>query len=364
MAEDSEGTLWFGSFEGLYRLTADGTFTRYTTADGLAGNRVVDVYADPRGGLWVGSSTGLTLVRGGRFTRFTTAQGLVDDAVFRILEDAEGNLWMSCNRGIYRVLRRELEEVAEGQRDTVRPLLFDRRDGMRSSECNGGMFPSGWRTRDGRLWFPTLRGLVSVDPAKLVVQRPLAQPRVEEVRVQGRPVPLAGKLVLEPGQRDVEFRFTALSLGDSTRPPLRYRLEGHDEAWVDAEDRRSVSYTHLPPGSYRFMVTAANRDAVWTDPGPVVELTIVPRYYQTRWFYTLSALGRGGAGHGRLRAAGGPAQAARALAGGARGRAHARAGPRQPRAGREPARPAPGPGPARAGGEDGGGGHAGRGRGP
>ncbi len=293
ITEDSEGTLWFGSFGGLYRLPVGGTFTRYTMADGLAGNRVVDVYADPRGGVWVGSSTGLTLMRGGRFTRFTTAQGLLDDAVFRILEDAEGYLWMSSNRGISRVSRHELEEVAAGGRTTVRPLLFDRRDGMRSAECSGGMFPSGWRTRDGRLWFPTLRGLVSVDPAKMVVHRPLAQPRLEEVRVQGRPVPLSGKLTLAPGQRDVEFRFTALSLGDSTRPPLRYRLVGHDADWVDAEDRRSVSYTHLPPDDYRFMVTAANRDAVWTDPGPVVELTVVPRFHETLWFYTLCALGLG-----------------------------------------------------------------------
>ncbi|MCY1082871.1 two-component regulator propeller domain-containing protein [Archangium lansingense] len=293
IAEDSTGTLWFGSFGGLYRLTADGTFTHYTTADGLAGNRVVDVYADPRGSLWVGSSTGLTLMRGGRFTRFTTAQGLVDDAVFRILEDAEGHLWMSSNRGISRVSRRELEEIADGHRDAVRPLLFDRRDGMRSAECNGGMFPSGWRTRDGQLWFPTLRGLVAVEPSKVVVQRPLAQPRLEEVRVQGRPVPIAGTLVLEPGRRDVEFRFTALSLEDSTRPPMRYRLIGHDEDWVDGEDRRSVSYTNLSPGNYRFMVTAANRDAVWTDPGPVVELTVLPHYYETPWFFVLCTLGVG-----------------------------------------------------------------------
>ncbi|WP_160174577.1 two-component regulator propeller domain-containing protein [Archangium violaceum] len=293
ITEDAEGTLWFGSFGGLYRLPAGGTFTRYTTAEGLAGNRVVDVYADPRGGVWVGSSTGLTLVRGGRFTRFTTAQGLVDDAVFRVLEDAQGYLWMSCNRGISRVSRRELEEVADGQRTTVRPLLFDRRDGMRSAECSGGMFPSGWRTREGKLWFPTLRGLVWVDPAKMVVHRPLAQPRLEEVRVQGRPVPISGTLRLEPGQRDVEFHFTALSLGDSTRPPLRYRLVGHDEDWVDAEDRRAVSYTNLSPGGYRFMVTAANRDAVWTEPGPVVALTVIPRFHETLWFYALCALGVG-----------------------------------------------------------------------
>ncbi|MGZ3458872.1 MAG: two-component regulator propeller domain-containing protein, partial [Archangium sp.] len=292
IAEDAEGSLWFGASDGLYRLSGD-TFTRYGAADGLAGNRVLDVYADPRGGLWVGTSTGLTLLRGGRFTPFTVAQGLVEDAVFRILEDEEGYLWMSCNRGISRVSRRELEEVAGGQRTTVQPLLFDRRDGLRSSECNGAMFPAGWRSRDGRLWFPTLRGVVSVDPRRLVVRRPPAEPRLEEVRVQGRPVPLSGKLVLAPGQQDVEFRFTALSLGDSTRPPLRYRLVGHDADWLDAEDRRAVSYTHLPPGDYRFQVTAANRDAVWAEPGVGVALTVVPRFHQTLWFYALCVLGVG-----------------------------------------------------------------------
>ncbi|WNG51517.1 response regulator [Archangium minus] len=292
MAEDSEGTLWFGSSGGLYRLSGD-TFTRYTSADGLTGNRVLDLYADPRGGLWVASGSGLTLLRGGRFTRFTTAQGLYEDLVLRVLEDSKGFLWMSSNRGIFRVPRRELEEVAEGLRALVRPVFFDRRDGMRSSECNGGLFPAGWRSRDGRLWFPTLRGVVAVDPDRMVVRRPPAEPRLEEVRVQGRPVPPSDKLVLEPGQRDVEFRFTALSLGDSTRLSLRYRLLGHDADWVDAEDRRTVSYTNLSPGEYRFVVTAANRDGEWTEPGAVVELSVVPRFRETLAFYALCVLGVG-----------------------------------------------------------------------
>lgn len=290
ITEDTEGTLWFGSFGGLYRRMG-GTFTRFTTADGLTGDRVLDVYADPRGSVWVGTNAGLTLLRGGRFTRFTTAQGLYDDGVFRILEDARGFLWTSCNKGVSRLSRRELEEVAEGARTTVRPLFFDRRDGMRSAECNGAAQPAGWRSREGRLWFPTLAGWVSVDPEKVVEQRSPAEPRLDEVRVQGKPLPSSGSRVLEPGQRDVEFRFTALSLGDSTHPPMRYRLEGHDADWVLAEDRRVVSYTNLPPGEYTFHVTAANRDGVWTEPGASASLTLTPRLYEKVWFIALCVLG-------------------------------------------------------------------------
>jgi hypothetical protein len=35
---------------------------------------------------------------------------------------------------------------------------------MRSAECNGGFQPAGFKGRDGRLWFPTIAGVATVDP--------------------------------------------------------------------------------------------------------------------------------------------------------------------------------------------------------
>jgi signal transduction histidine kinase/CheY-like chemotaxis protein len=89
----------------------------------------------------------------------------------------------------------------------------------------------------------------------------------------------------------VEFRFTALALGDSTRLPMRFQLEGLDKVWVDAEGQRSALYTHLPPGRYRFRVVAANREGRWTEQAVGVELVLRPFFYQTAWFYTLCTLG-------------------------------------------------------------------------
>ncbi|XXF77854.1 two-component regulator propeller domain-containing protein [Myxococcaceae bacterium GXIMD 01537] len=294
MAEDASGVLWFGSHAGLLRY-ADDTFTRYTVKDGLAGDAVLSLYADPEGELWVGTNGGLSRVKDGRFWHFGREQGLLDDLVFSVLPDGEGHLWMSCNRGVSRVGLRELEEVAEGRRLAVRPIAFDQRDGMRGAECNGGAQPSGWRGLDGKLWFTTIRGVVSVDPRDV---RPDARPpevRIEEVRVQGRPVALgSGPLVLSPGSRDVELRFTAFAKGDTARLPFRYRLEGHDEGWVDAEGRRSVTYSSLEPGTYRFRVSAANRDGVWAEPGAVLVLRREAWFHETAWFYALCALGAGG----------------------------------------------------------------------
>jgi ligand-binding sensor domain-containing protein/signal transduction histidine kinase/CheY-like chemotaxis protein len=290
ITEDREGRLWFGTHAGLLRFNGTG-FTRFTPADGLPGEAVLELYADVHGVLWLGTTAGLGLMRGGRFSRVTPAQGLLDENVFRILEDDSGHLWLSSNKGISRVSRQEVEEVADGKRAQVRPLLFDMRDGMRSSECVGAMQPTGWRTRDGHLWFPTVRGLVSVRPSSVDAQRPAATVRLEEVRVNGTQVPHSGRLVLEPGRKNVEFRFTSLALEDSSHLPMRYKLEGLDEDWVVVRDRRSARYPHLAPGSYRFVVEGANRDGEWAPAGVSLEVELKPFLYQTGWFWGLCTLG-------------------------------------------------------------------------
>jgi ligand-binding sensor domain-containing protein/signal transduction histidine kinase/CheY-like chemotaxis protein len=290
ITEDSEGRLWFGTHAGLLRFNGEG-FTRFTTAEGLSGDTVVELHADGRGVLWVGTTAGLTLVRGGRFARVSLAQGLLDENIYRILEDDAGHLWLSGNKGLSRVSRQEVEAVADGKRAQVRPLLFDMRDGMRSAECVGAVQPAGWRARDGHLWFPTVRGLVSVLPSLVDEQRPAADVRLEEVRVNGRWVPHASRLVLEPGRKDVEFRFTALALEDSSRLPLRYKLEGLDEDWVEVRDRRSARYPNLAPGQYRFLVEGANREGEWAPAGASLEVELEPFVYQTGWFWGLCTLG-------------------------------------------------------------------------
>jgi ligand-binding sensor domain-containing protein/signal transduction histidine kinase/CheY-like chemotaxis protein len=293
MATEPSGALWYGTTNGLVRL-AQGTFRRFTQRDGLAGDTVRSLYLDGRGTVWVGFDTGLSRLKGGRITRFTTTQGLPEDTVFTLLLDAEDFFWMSNNKGISRVSRRELEEVADGQRPRVRAAFFDERDGMRAGECNGGFQPPGWRAQDGRMWFATVRGAVLVDPKDARLQHPPPRLHIEEVRVQGQPVPLAGELELGPGQDVLDIRFTAFVPRGAEKLPFRYRLRGYDAGWVDAEGRRVASYTRLPPSSYRFEVTTLGRDGQWVEPGAVLELKLEPWFYETWWFYALALLAVGG----------------------------------------------------------------------
>ncbi|MCP5105855.1 MAG: hypothetical protein GY950_20880, partial [bacterium] len=174
--EDRKGNLWIGTEGGLHYLdradSRDEKFTVYTTKEGLSNNVVRSLYLDQEGDLWIGTyGGGLNRMKDGKFTGFTTKEGLFDDTVHQVLEDDRGNLWMGCNKGVFRVSKKELNDFADGKISGIHCVSYDEKDGMASRECNGVSQPSGWKSRDGKLWFPTVKGVVMIDPNNINLNR-------------------------------------------------------------------------------------------------------------------------------------------------------------------------------------------------
>jgi ligand-binding sensor domain-containing protein/signal transduction histidine kinase len=279
LAEDPSGTLWIGSAEGVYALAA-GQLRRV-----IPDIPAHHLHVDADGAVWAGTARqGLYRFKGGRTTVFTSREGLQSDTVSQILEDGRQNLWLGSNKGISRVSKGQLDDVAEGRTPRVTPVTYDTADGMKSPECNYG---SGCKTKDGRLWFPTIRGVVVVDPERLR-PNPLPPPvMVERVLADGRDV--SASPVVPPGDGRLEFQFTALSHLAPRKVRFSYRLEGFDETWRSPGPRRDATYTNLRPGWYTFRVKASNNDGVWNETGAAFPLYLQPHYYQTGWFYALCA---------------------------------------------------------------------------
>ncbi len=299
--EGRDGILWVGTYGGLARFDGD-HFVAYTERDGLASNHVRALYEDARGVLWIGTyDGGLSRLQSGRLTTYTTAQGLFSNGVFKILEDAHANFWMSSNQGIYRVSRRQLDDVAAGKIASVHCTAYGKSDGMLNAECNGGREQAGAKTQDGRLWFPTQDGIAIIDP-EAVPFNPLPPPVViESARVQGRPVPLAGGLRLKPAAGSLDIRYTGLSLVKPEQERFRYRLEGLDTQWVEAGTQRSAFYPFLPPGHFVFRVAAANSDQVWNQDGATLAIEVLAPFYRTWWFFSLALLVASAAAYGAWR---------------------------------------------------------------
>jgi signal transduction histidine kinase/ligand-binding sensor domain-containing protein/CheY-like chemotaxis protein len=298
--EGRDGSLWIGTGGGGVDRFKDGRFEVFDTRRGLSNDLVFSVYPDPDGVVWVGTNGGgLNRLKNGTIHAYTTRDGLPDDAVFKILDDGAGYLWMSSDLGIFRIARQELGDVAEGKIHLLSPVLYGRKDGMRSRECNGGIQPAGWKTRDGRLWFPTMGGAVMVDPARLRQPQPAPRVFLEQVEINRKPFDAREEWVrARPGPGELEFRYGAIDFQDAAHTGFKYRLEGFDPEWIDAGTRREAYYTNIPPGSYRFRVIARNGAGAWDRAGASFRFELEPHFYQTGWFEALALLGLAGCAAG------------------------------------------------------------------
>ena len=283
--EDGDGAIWVGTQGGGVRRYKDGRWTALSEAEGLPSSVVWSVNTDSDGTVWVGTTAGVARWRGARFHAYTVAHGLPADSIFQVLDDGAGALWMSSNVGIFRVSRASLDAVDAGA-TSLDVRWFDESDGMKSRECNGGLQPAGWR--DGnRLLFPTTRGLVTVDPAR--IWRNTQAPPVVIERAVANGIEFTPWLAADvpSGQGDLEFRYTSTSLLAPSKVRFRYKLEGFDQQWVEARERRTAFYTNIPPGDYTFRVTARNEDGVWNESGAAVQLHLHPKFHQRPLFYVL-----------------------------------------------------------------------------
>ena len=291
IVQDAAGALWIGTNIGLSRFK-DGRFDHFTCKNSaLSSDLVMSLYEDSEGVLWIGTyGGGLDRLKNGKITSVAEKQGLFDNKVLAILEGDDGNLWMSSNRGIFRVRKEQLNDFADGRIHSIDSIALGTEDGMKTKECNGGFQPAGWKTKEGKLVFPTMKGAVIVDPRTLAVA-PAAPPVViEGAAVDKKSVPVEALIVSPPSRGELEFQYTAPSFISPHKIKFQYQLEGYDREWVDAAGRRVVHYTNIAPGAYRFRIRASNGDGRWTGEGLTLNLVLQPHFYQTYWFYIACAL--------------------------------------------------------------------------
>jgi ligand-binding sensor domain-containing protein/signal transduction histidine kinase len=289
ICEDHNGRLWFGTDGGLSQWD-NGHFTNLTAANGLSDSTVTALYEDKANNLWIGTEAGgLDRLHNGKISVYTTAQGLASDEVFEILEDDDGWLWMTCSKGVIRVRKAQFDDFDAGRRDRIACSTYGKNDGMESTQCNDVGKPAGWKSRNGRLWFPTSKGLVTVDPRTADVNAKPPLVLIEEMFADKKPVmfaldPVHSPLKIVPGRGELDFRYTALDLQAPDRIHFKYQLEGVDSDWVDAASRREAHYNNVSPGTYRFHVEACNKDGIWNVAGDSLAVILEPHFWETWWF--------------------------------------------------------------------------------
>ena len=326
--EDGDGSLWFGTDDGVYRY--DGyAWTTYTTADGLADDDVRAIGADQEGDLWCETAKGICRFDGDRW-RIPAAddglmgarpvsgdrsghrwqgmvpEGLAPEGILAGAEDPKGHVWLATTAGLVR------HDGEEWRAFTTRDGLAHNRVGSVFVDRSGHMWfgtrRSGVSRYDGRVfqtltpadglagsgvravyqdeqgqyWFATDRGISRYRP-------PEASPPsiILDAVVADRRYGPNERASLSSDLGVVAFEFHAISF--KTRPEavvFRYRLRGLEDEWRTTRTR-SVRYEDLPQGEYAFEVLAVDRDLAYSDQPAVVELRIHQPRERNQWMAAL-----------------------------------------------------------------------------
>ncbi len=284
-----DGTVWIG-FDNQQLAAVGPHGTRiFGTSDG---HHIADPLAIlPDAGLtWVGGVGGLEVVRDGHVATVLDRQGAELRGVAGIVRTPSGDLWLHTSAGVLLVPASEVARLLSGKANRLDMTRFDAEDGLDGEAPTMRPLPSAVLSRDGWVWIATTKGVFRIDAAHLERNRVAPTTSVQSVVVDGRPEVLSASVHLPPGTVNLEIAYTAAGLRMPRRLHFRYRLEGFDHDWRDADDRRRAFYTNVPPGSYRFAVQAANEDGLWGGIDRELAIDIAPRYWQTRWFAAMTVL--------------------------------------------------------------------------
>jgi ligand-binding sensor domain-containing protein len=281
IAEDGQGLLWIGAFNGgLASIGADRRTIAVSSAGpgGMSDNRILSVFVDSQGTVWAGTEGG-GLNRfdpsTGEFRVYTVDEGIPHDNVEAVVEDERGYLWISTGNGLARL-----------DRDTEEFLVFTDVAGLAGNRFWAN---SAHRGPGGALFFGGPAGITIVDPADIERRETPPAVALTAFRIQGREMPLAralapGGLDLQPRENFFTFEFAALDFVDPGQNRYRYRLEGLDADWNDAGANPVANYTSVPPDRYVFRVAARNSEGIWNDDGLAIPIRVRAPFYQMLWF--------------------------------------------------------------------------------
>jgi signal transduction histidine kinase/DNA-binding response OmpR family regulator len=244
------------------------------------------IVEDPQGDFWVlRDSLEIQRIHAGRVDTFAMPPALGRLTYGGVIH--RGEFWINFRNGIFRASLSEFDEVAAGRKELIEYVLYNEIDGMRSPAPNIPGIPTASAAQDGSLWFGTSKGIAIIHPDH--IRRNTVAPNVviHRITYDKAEQSLAELKALPPGQGELAFYFTALSLTDPPQNRFKYRLVGYDQRWIEASSSHEAHYGGIPPGSYRFQVIACNNDGVWNLKGADCEIVLQPHTYQMWWFWVV-----------------------------------------------------------------------------
>ena len=290
--QDQYGNIWIGTEEGIMSYS-NNRVTVYNAKNQFISKRINNCIFDHKGNMWLGTESGIYIYRGGQFLKLGQ-EYLLPNTYINFMQIIHKNLYVGTNNGIHIL---NLNDFYTGKKK-IRHLGIA--DGLLNLESNSN---ASFVDSRERLLAGTISGLQIFNPLRDTPNKNEAVLQINEVKLfyglenilkyadsSAKTSVLPEKLVLPHSKNNLTFKFIGISLVAPEKVKYIYKLQGLEETWAPEITKNEVTYSSLPPGSYTFMVKAMNNDGVWNKAAASYSFTILPPWYNTWWFYTLSAV--------------------------------------------------------------------------
>lgn len=290
--QDSLGLIWVGTERGLNRFdpknyTFESYFTDSKDSASISSDMVWAFHEDSKQRLWLGT-------RGGSLNRWDAndrASGntnfhhyaenisLPSSNVYGIKSDMHGTLWLSHNRGVTSLNPENLETHQYGVRD-----------GLQDSEFNMG---AAFKSSSGTIYFGGNRGFNIIPLAGISDRSVPPTVSISDIRIMNEkitfdvPYEKLDKLKLGYQDRMLSIQFSASDYSNPQLIQYAYKLEGVNPDWVISPDAHIASFTTLPPGQYKLHLAAASPDGAWNWDAFSLPIIVSPPPWQSPIAYAL-----------------------------------------------------------------------------
>jgi signal transduction histidine kinase/ligand-binding sensor domain-containing protein len=285
LTADREGGMWMGYRDGVLRHYINGKLISHPTADGTPLGSIRMINAEQE--VVASGSRGTAVLREGRLWRLSAAQPETLMSLAGLVVLPNGDHWLHTALGMALVSAADWRASMQDTRLPLRMQMLDAADGYLGSPSILTAPHNVSRDADGKIWFATTEGIGVLDPENRYRNAVAPVVQINRITIDQRTYPVQPGLRLPSSPGQVEIGFSAVNLTMPEKMQVLYKLEGVDPDWQLAGARRSISYAKLPPGDYRFLLKAANRDGIWSQQDAVLPLSIPPGFNQTIWFNLL-----------------------------------------------------------------------------
>jgi len=299
--KDRKGNLWFATGYGLNVYDVETNLIRHyfndpTNPKSLCYNSMVFVFEDSKGTIWAGTENGLSRLNSatGDFSVYSEANGLPNNVIRAICDDDNGDLWISSNKGLTRFVN------AVGAIDSAYFVNYGTDDGLQGNEFNSR---SCYKDENGVLYFGGTNGMNSFlpdsipennIPPKLILTDLLIFNKPIKIGTEDSPldqhINLTKHIELDYNQSVITIKYASLNFIAPEKNRYKYIMKGFDSDWNDVGNKMEATYTNLNPGKYEFIVIGANNDGVWNNEGIHLAITILPPWWKTILFKIVISL--------------------------------------------------------------------------